>query len=87
MNGFDCTLEISADDSAEVMKRSTAAIDYLSKKGAVPVAEPTPAAPADDKPPLCPVHNVLMKRSQIHGGWFCSKKLPDGTYCKEQVEA
>lgn len=35
--------------------------------------------------PLCPVHGVAMKPSTKGAGWFCSKKMPDGSYCKEKV--
>jgi hypothetical protein len=31
--------------------------------------------------PICPIHDAPMKPSK-GGGWFCSKKLTNGTYCK-----
>lgn len=37
--------------------------------------------------PMCPVHNVELKPSQKGGGFFCPKKLPDGSWCKEKGHA
>lgn len=37
--------------------------------------------------PMCPVHNVALKPSQKGEGFFCPKKLPDGSWCKEKGAA
>jgi len=59
---------------------------------AEPVASTEPAqAEPTAEPPLCPVHNVRMKRSK-YGGWYCPVKIADddGTgkpvYCKQRVK-
>lgn len=44
------------------------------------VREATPS-PNVEPTPICPIHDAPMKRSK-GGGWFCSKKLQDGSYCK-----
>ena len=85
MNGFVCTLAIETGDSGEIMKKAVAALEYLQKQGATPVAEPVPAA-GTDQVPVCPVHGVAMKPSQHHTGFYCAKKNPDGTYCQEKLE-
>lgn len=38
-----------------------------------------------DTPPICPDHETPMRRSQW-GEWFCTKRLPDGTYCQWRDE-
>lgn len=86
MSGYPCELVIETGDSGETMRKSAAALKYLEEQGAVPAEEQAPAAPADESPPMCPIHKVPMKPSQIHGGYFCSKKLADGTYCKQQID-
>lgn len=35
--------------------------------------------------PTCPVHASAMLPSSKGGGYFCPRKLPDGSYCKEKV--
>lgn len=37
--------------------------------------------------PLCPVHGKPMKPSKYGGGYYCTSKLPDGSYCKEKGQA
>lgn len=54
------------------------------------VAAAKPAAGGPGAPgaaPICNVHNRAMKPSAKGGGWYCSAKLGDGTYCKEKVGA
>lgn len=36
-------------------------------------------------PPKCNVHNRAMKPSAKGGGFYCSAKLGDGTYCQERA--
>lgn len=54
-------------------------------------AQPAQAAPpqaqayTDDNPPVCNLHNKPMKPSQ-YGGWYCTSKLADGSYCNEKVK-
>lgn len=35
--------------------------------------------------PICPVHGPMKESSKAPGTWFCSKKLFDGSYCKERM--
>lgn len=58
--------------------------------GDVAAAEPAqrPAPPATSTAPICNVHNRPMKASaKPEGGWYCSAKLRDGTFCKERAGA
>ena len=36
--------------------------------------------------PNCPTHATPMNVGQ-KGGFYCPKKMPDGTYCKERIAA
>lgn len=55
---------------------------------AVASSKPAVAAPAaSGGAPKCNVHNRAMKPSAKGGGWFCSAKLADDTYCQEKVAA
>lgn len=71
-------------------------ISRLMAIGAVPPAPPSVAAPAANggavsapgfaTPPICNLHKRPMKlSSKPGGGWFCSAKLADETYCKEKA--
>ncbi len=45
------------------------------------------SAPSDHKGPLCPVHNRPMSPSKFpNGGWYCTAKHPDGSYCSETIK-
>lgn len=35
--------------------------------------------------PTCPVHHAPMRRSQKGGGWYCPRKLDDGSYCTQKA--
>ena len=37
--------------------------------------------------PVCPVHGSQMRPSSKGGGYFCPRKLADGSFCKEKVTA
>lgn len=37
--------------------------------------------------PICPVHGTPMRQSTKHSGWYCSRKIVDGSYCKERAVA
>lgn len=34
--------------------------------------------------PVCPIHGQPMNESQ-YGGFYCKKKNPDGSWCKQKV--
>lgn len=82
LEGFPLTIDIqggSADQLAGVIKR-------LKEIGAVP---PAPLAPASPPPPAasggaapaCRIHGPMKQKRD--GGWWCTKKLHDGSYCQE----
>ena len=35
--------------------------------------------------PVCPIHKEPMMASTKGSGFFCRKKMPDGTWCKEKA--
>ena len=87
-------LSDDARDVAERIDRALKASQYLARK----YAEAFPDAPPEDAPrqsgapsqgqastPKCNTHNRAMKQSQ-HGGWYCTAKLADGSYCKERAD-
>ena len=36
--------------------------------------------------PLCPLHQTPMNEGK-KGGWYCPKKMPDGSYCQQRIAA
>lgn len=42
-------------------------------------------AATDNDAPLCGVHGSPMKPSKKGGGYYCPRKLDDGSYCKEKA--
>ena len=60
-------------------------IEQLIKRGWKLLANGGPRAtenaPQAGGAPTCPVHGSQMRQSN-HGGYYCSKKLGDGSYCK-----
>ena len=36
--------------------------------------------------PICPKHNAEMRRSD-KGGFYCTKKLEDGSWCRERASS
>lgn len=51
-----------------------------------PVAHAGAAVAPAGGTPKCNTHNKAMKQSN-HGGWYCTAKLGDGSYCTEKVAA
>lgn len=39
-----------------------------------------------DAAPRCPIHGSPMKPSKKGSGFYCPRKLDDGTYCKEKSQ-
>lgn len=35
--------------------------------------------------PTCSIHGTPMNAGN-KGGWYCPKKMPDGTYCKQRAK-
>ena len=79
-----------ADDTAVMVGRIERAVnmaDYTRGKFIEKFGEQAVVAPvaAEAGPPKCRVHGSEMKPSSKGGGFFCSRKLADGTYCKEKA--
>jgi hypothetical protein len=66
-----------------------AIIDRLLEHGAEPPttlsnkSDSGLSGQTSDDAPVCEFHGK-MKRSN-HGGWFCSRKMGDGSYCKSKA--
>lgn len=43
------------------------------------------SVPSGGDAPVCQYHGP-MKRSKHFNGWYCTSKMADGSYCKEQVK-
>ncbi len=61
------------------------AISIEYNNPATPAASAGPGGPAGDAP-TCQYHGK-MKPSTKFKGWYCSAKMGDGSYCKEQVKS
>jgi hypothetical protein len=81
IDGFPITVEV--DGKADILR---AMIDRLKAVGAVPpqaaqsstTAQPTTSS---EDAPVCEFHGK-MKRGNY--GWFCPKRMGDGSYCKSK---
>jgi hypothetical protein len=60
-------------------------MDRFEKIGITPSAAKTTAAGPVNEAPICEYHGP-MKRNNRNNGWFCPKKMGDGTYCKSKVD-
>jgi len=85
-NGFFFRAEFCAENmahllqnieklTAELITHGCNPVDYNNQKG----EEKTEKHGV----PKCPVHETDMKKSKHNGGYYCSQKLSDGTYCTE----
>ena len=102
-SGFDVLLTIRDDDTAALIERMMGALGWLASKNFRPAygngkalapktTPPQNAPPAQETPPqaqgdapVCEYHGP-MKPSQ-YGGFYCSKKMADGSYCQNKVAA
>src|SRR5262245_34226080 len=81
IDGFPVQIEVEGKASD-----LRALVDRLKSIGAQP---PIPEKPQSQKSwdtddaPVCEFHGK-MKRSN-HGGFFCSRKMGDGSYCKSKA--
>lgn len=88
--GYDVMLTLRGP-STELLPRFEKAVSWLVDKGYSPTTgtpsngHSSPAANGNGAAPVCNVHNKPMKPSQ-HGGYYCTAKLADGTYCKETAK-
>lgn len=84
-----------ASHSSKLIEHYQAQIAWLIDAGWQPLkagARPAPgsgapAAASEGGAPTCRVHGTAMKPSRRPGSFFCSKKLADGSYCSEKVDA
>ena len=80
IDGFPVQVEV--EGKAE---RLRAMIDRLKAIGAEPPKHSNtalPSSPTTDEAPICEFHG---KMKQDNYGWFCPKKMGDGSYCKSKA--
>ena len=76
---------------AGLLDKLDAALVKFEKLGIKPAPTRTPAgapiAPSGPvgETPVCEYHGP-MKRNNRNNGWFCPKKMGDGTYCKTRAD-
>jgi hypothetical protein len=85
IEGVTGDLVLSAPSLAE-LRKALRSFPQAGIEPAAPVAALTaaPVASTDDAP-LCKYHGK-MKASKF-GGWHCTAKMGDGSYCEEKVKA
>ena len=74
IDGFPVQVEV--EGKADTLR---AMIDRLKAIGATPPGQPS--GQPDSDAPTCEYHGK-MKRGNF--GWFCPKKMGDGSYCKSK---
>jgi hypothetical protein len=80
LDGFPFTVE--AEGKADDLR---ALISRLKAIGAQPPKHTAIAAssdPTNDDAPVCEYHGKMKKGNY---GWFCPKKMGDGSYCKSKA--
>jgi len=83
------------NQAEKLLSHYESVVDHLIKAGwetskaghRTAPAEASQGAPAANGTPICRVHGSPMKPSRKPGSFFCSKKLADGSYCTEKVDA
>jgi hypothetical protein len=81
MDGFP--LDIQFQGSADQLPVTLARLREL---GAVPPGRAAAAAAeAAREAPVCPYHGPMKESTKAPGTFFCTKKMGDGTYCKEKA--
>ena len=96
-DGYDCMFTVRSDDATEFFTKVKALLDWLPRHGFEPTRTrpnsngngappPTTDAPAaqNGNVPVCQYHGE-MKPSKF-GGWYCSAKMADGSYCQEKAD-
>src|SRR5690349_9603190 len=59
-----------------------AMIDRLKAIGATPPSAPKSQPVTSEDAPVCEFHGPLRRGNH---GWFCPKKMGDGSYCKSKA--
>src|SRR5262249_34854372 len=75
VDGFPVSIEV--EGKAGDLR---ALVDRLKAIGAEPPSQLQPATVTDDAP-VCEFHGKMKKGNY---GWFCPKKMGDGSYCKSK---
>jgi hypothetical protein len=76
-------------DVAQRLPRALATIRNLQQKGTLPVTAPasvsTSTAPVSSSQEVhdCSWHGPMKESAKAPGTYYCTKKMADGTYCKE----
>ena len=88
IGGADVQWTLRDADEARLVERLQALLARFPQaaktaKDAASAAAREAQAPASA--PICPVHGPMKESSKAPGTWFCSKKLFDGSYCKERM--
>ncbi len=88
LDGFPLTITFRG--KAESFKNT---VQRLREIGATPPSLPalatataTAATATESGPPKCPTHGTKMKESRKPGVWYCTKKVGEDSYCKEEVK-
>src|SRR5262245_66009683 len=76
IDGFQVQVEV--EGKADALRGM---IDRLKAIGATPPQSNHGSQPTADDAPVCEFHGK-MKRGNY--GWFCPKKMGDGSYCKSK---
>jgi hypothetical protein len=94
VDGFGHVLTVYAPTANEALRRGRQAVKALRGMESKPQAAAPATAPLngyetgpDGETPKCKYHGVAMKRSDKHGGFYCSKKIASGGYCDYKVDA
>lgn len=75
---------VRGDTLDEVLGHLRRAKAVIAAAKACEGTEHTPAA--GDSVPMCPDHQVPMRKSK-YGGYYCGRKTADGGYCKRKVKS
>jgi hypothetical protein len=77
LEGFPVSVEV--EGKADALR---AMIDRLKAIGATPpVGTMVPNADSSSDAPICEFHGKMKKGNY---GWFCPKKMGDGSFCKSR---
>lgn len=86
--GKTVVIELAFYSSEELGKAVEWAIANGYEPSETPTVTPTAAQFAQQIvgiAPPCPIHGEPMKPSTKGKGYYCSKKMPDGTFCKQKA--
>lgn len=94
-SGFDVMFTIRDEDGTRFMTRVNRLREWLIEagytphRGAVPSVSPASNGnghATDPNATACEYHGAMKRSTKVAGGWFCSSKMADGSYCKETAQ-